>query len=72
MKRKIDPFVRVEKALTSFATVVTELETAAADHHAVADEAYSQANQLNAVAAENKVAAHDATRRASKIAEFLK
>lgn len=69
--RTVDPFKRTEKALTAFSKAVSELTTAAADHHAVADEAYAQVDELQRVAMQNKVAAADAERRASKIAELL-
>lgn len=69
--KNVDPFKRTEKALAAFSKAVDELTTAAADHHAVADEAYEQAHEFHRVAARNKVAAADAERRASKISEFL-
>jgi hypothetical protein len=71
VKKKTDPFVRTEKALAAFGKVVAELTTAAADHHAIVDEAYTQINELSELAARNHDAALKAERRASKIAEFL-
>lgn len=69
--KSIDPFKRTEKALTAFSKAVSELTTAASDHHAIADEAYAKVDELTLVAAQNKVAAANAERRANKIAELL-
>lgn len=71
MKKQLDPFVRAEKALGTFRSAVAELDRAAEDHHAIADEAHAQATELSAVASKNRSAAEFATRRAAKIAEFL-
>lgn len=69
--KTIDPFKRVEKALSTFHKAMAELDVAANDHHAVADEAQRQIDDLALAAAKNRNAAYDAARRASKIAEFL-
>lgn len=70
-KKKFDPFARADKALAVFEDSLNDLREAVADHHAVADAAYEQINELNNVAMTHKAAASNHERRISKIAEFL-
>lgn len=71
MFKKIDPFVRGEKALSVFHEALGELEKAVEDHHAQADEKYAQSHMLALDAAGHKSAAANHSRRIIKIAEFL-
>lgn len=71
MFKKIDPFVRGEKALSVFHKALGELEKAAADHKAVAAQSRQLATDLALDAAQHESAAGAHSRRINKIAEFL-
>lgn len=71
MKKQLDPHVRAAKALTVFSKALDELREAVADHHAIADGAYAQSNDLLSTAATHKAAAFANEKRISKIAEFI-